>query len=241
MRIKYFLGIIIFITVNLFLFTGTSFADSTHVSFQSLNKKSKYTSISFGMGALYGNNTALKKFIQYKIPDYNSLSINDQLSEYATGIDFFGGIEKQISKNFSVKGEYSYFIKSYNVNNYTLYNFSYYSHQPYLMLYYIIPQEYSYIKIGAGTGYIFSNLTVKEFGIENSYTSGGVGFQAEAILNAQIGKSFAGYLSIYFSDTFLSSLKDKNNKELLNNVTGETVNLNSLGAGIRFGVEFFIF
>jgi hypothetical protein len=241
MRIKYFLIIVFFISVNCSLIVDFAFADSTHVSFQSLNRKSKYTSVSFGMGALYGNNPSLKKFIQYKIPDYSFLNINDQLSEFATGIDFFVGVEKQITNNFSVKGEYSYFIKSYNVNNYTQYNFSYYSHQPYVMFYYIIPQEYSYIKLGAGTGYILSNLTVKEFGTENSYTSGGIGFQAEAILNAQIGKSFAGYLSVYISDTFLSSLKDKNNKELLNNVTGETVKLSSLGAGIRFGVEFFIF
>jgi hypothetical protein len=235
------LKIIFLALISFVISLNLSYADSTHVSFQSLNKKKNYTSFSFGMGALYSNNPSLKKFIQNKIPLYNTLGPNDQLSEFYTGIDFFGGLEKQITKNFSIKGEYSYFVKSYNVNYFPQYNFSYSNHQPYLMFYYIIPQEYSYIKLGAGTGYILSKLTVKEFGAENSYTSGGVGFQAEAILNAQIGKSFAGYLSVYFVNTILPGLKDSNGKELLNNVTGETVNLSSFGAGIRFGVEIFIF
>jgi hypothetical protein len=237
MKINY----ILILLLGFFILIENSFADSTHVSFQSQNKNRYYTSFSFGMGATYGNNPKLKTFIQYKLPDYNNLTREEQLSEFYTGLDFFGGIEKQISKKFSVKGEYSYFIKSYNVKYYSQYDFSYYNHQPYLMVFYIIPQEYSYIKIGAGTGYIYSKLNVKEYGTENSYTSNGFGFKTELILNAQIGKSFAGYISGYLSQTFLSNLKDKNDKELLTNATNETVNLSSLGAGIRLGVEIFIF
>lgn len=231
----------IFFVINLTFVFINSYADSTNVSFHSLNKKNNYTSFSFGMGAMYGNNPSLKNFIQYKIPDYSRLTRDDQLSEFFTGLDFFGGIERQISKKFSIKGEYSYFIKSYNVKFYPQYDFSYYSHQPYLMFFYVIPQEYSYIKIGAGTGYIHSKLSVKEYGTENSYSANGFGFKTELILNAQIGKSFAGYISVYISKTFLSNLKDNNSKELLTNATNETVNLNSLGAGIRLGVEIFIF
>jgi hypothetical protein len=216
-------------------------ADSTHVSFESLSKGKKYTSISFGMGAIYGNNTSLKNFIQYEIPNYGLLTRDQQLSEFYTGLDFFGGIEKQISKDFSIKAEYSYFIKSYNVNMYPQYDFSYSSHQPGLMLFYIIPQEYSYIKVGAGTGYVLSNLTVKEYGLEKSYTSKGIGLKAELIFNAQIGKSFASYISGYISNTFLQNLKDNNGNELLTNVTKENVNLSGFGAGIRLGVEIFFF
>ena len=236
-----FIFFIVFFTLCFSLFFENSFADSTNVSFQSLNRKKSYTSISFGMGALYGNNPSLKNFIQYRIPDYSRLTRDEQLSEFFTGLDFFGGIERQITKKFSIKGEYSYFLKSYNVKFYSQYDFSYYSHQPYLMFFYVIPQEYSYLKIGAGTGYINSKLSVKEYGTENSYNSNGFGFKTELILNAQIGRNFAGYLSGYLSKTFLSNLKDNNGKELLTNVTNETVNLSSLGAGIRLGVEIFIF
>lgn len=234
--------VIIFLSLSyIFFICENLFADSTNVSFQTLNKKKNYISFSFGMGAMYGNNPSLKKFIQYKVPDYSKLTRDQQLSEFYTGLDFFFGVEKQIKKNFSVKGIYSYFLKSYNIKYYPQYDFTYNNHQPGIMFYYIIPQEYSYLKIGAGAEYIFSNLTVKEFGMENSYKSTGVGFKTEIILNAQIGKSFSGYLSGYLSQTFLSNLKDKNDKELLTNATNETVNLSSLGAGIRLGVEIFIF
>ena len=241
MKIKSNLTIAFLLLIIIQLIADTAKADSTHVSFSSLNKKNKYTSFSLGMGISYGDNLSLKNFIQYKIPDYVYLTKDEQLSQYAAGLDFFGGIEKQISRNFSVKAEYSYFIKSYNVSLYPQYNFSFYSHQPYLMFFYIIPQEYSFLKIGAGTGYILSNFTAKEFGLENKYSSGGLGFRTEIILNAQIGKSFAGYISGNITKTFLSNLKDSNGKELLTGGTNETVNLNSLGAGIRLGVEIFFF
>ena len=241
MKFKFLLIIAFSLIINCSFFVCFSFADSTNVSFHNLNKNKKYTSLSFGMGLSYGNNPSLKNFIQYRIPDYNQLTRNEQLSDFSAGIDFFLGIEKQINKSFSVKGEYSYFLKSYNVSLFPQYNFSYNSHQPYLMFYYIIPQEYSYIKIGAGAGYILSNLTVKEFGLESNYTAGGFGFKTEIILNAQIGKSFAGYLSGNISKTFLSNLKDSNGNVLLTSGTNETVNLSSLSAGIRLGVEFFFF
>jgi hypothetical protein len=228
------------ILLGIFIFFENSFADSTNVSFQSLNKKKKYTSISFGMGAVYGDNRSLKNFIQYEIPNYSFLTRDEQLSEFYTGLDFFGGVEKQISKIFSAKLEYSFFIKSYNVKLYPQYDFSYVNHQPGISVFYLIPQEYSFIKIGIGGNYIYSKLNVKEFGTEKSYTSSGLGLKTEIILNTQIGKSFAGYISGYLTKSFLSNLKDDSGKQLTG-ATGETVNLNSFGAGIRLGVEVFIF
>lgn len=241
MKIRNIFIITVFLVIIFSLNADFVKADSTNVSFLNQNKNKKYTSVSFGMGLSYGNNPSLKNFIQYKIPFYSLLTRNEQLSDFSSGLDFFGGIEKQMTKSFSIKGEYSYFLKSYNVSLYPQYDFSYYSHQPYLMLFYIIPQEYSYIKIGAGTGYIFSNLTVKEFGLQNKYTSGGIGLKTEIVLNAQIGKSFAGYLSGNITKTFLSNLKDSDGNNLLTSGTNETVNLSSFSAGIRLGVEIFFF
>ena len=232
---------IIYIIALLVVSCNFTLADSTNVSLRSLNKKKFYTSFSFGMGAQYGNNPSLKNFIGYEIPNYSYLTRDDQLSEFSTGLDFFGGIERQVSKNFSLKGEYSYFIKSYNVKLYPQYDFSYYNHQPTLMAFYIIPQEYSFIKIGAGAGYVYSNLTVREYGSEKSYSSNGVGLKTEVVFNAQIGKSFTGYISGYLIKTFSQNLKDSNGKELLSSGANETVNLSTFGAGLRLGVEIFFF
>jgi hypothetical protein len=238
---RYFNKILLFLIFLILALTEFAKADSTNVSFQKLNKGKKYTSFSFGMGALYCNNPNLMKYIEQEIPIYNTLTRDQQLSEYYTGLEFFGGIERQINRNFSVKTEYSFFIKSYNVNAYPAYDFSYTSHIPGISLFYIIPQEYSYIKIGAGADYILSSLIVKKYGTEKKYTSNGFGMKGEIIFNAQIGKSFAGYISGYLTNTFLNNFKDNDGKELLTNVTSEKVNLNSFGAGIKLGVEIFLF
>jgi len=193
------------------------------------------------MGAQYCNNTSLKDFISYEIPFYGNLTREQQLSDFYTGLDFFGGVEKQVNRNFSVKAEYSFFIKSYNLKLFPEYDFSYSNHQPGVSFFYLIPQEYSFIKIGAGASYINSQFNLKEYGSQKSYSSNGFGLKTEVILNAQIGKSFAGYISGYLSKTFLQNLKDSNGNELQSNVSHEGVNLSSFGAGIRLGVEIFFF
>jgi len=238
---KYFNKILIFLVFLILVLSELAKADSTNVSFRKLNKDKKYTSVSFGMGALYCNNSNLKKYIELEIPIYNTLTREQQLSEFYTGLEFFGGIERQIHRNFSVKAEYSFFVKSYNVSAFPAYDFSYTSHLPGISFFYIIPQEFSYIKIGAGADYVLSSLLVRKYGTEKKYTSNGFGLKGEIIFNAQIGKSLAGYISGYLTNTFLNNLKDSDGKELLTNVSGENVNLNSFGAGIKLGVEIFLF
>ena len=235
-NLKYILLIIV-----LFSISFDANADSTNVSFAKQNFKHKYISFSFGMGANYGNNTSLKNFIEKELPTYSTLTENDKLSDFFTGLDFFAGAEKQISKNFSVKVEYSYFLKSYNVKAIPNYDFTYTNHNPILSLFYVFPQDYSFIKFDIGSGYVLSKLNVQENGIEKSYTSTGFSLKTELILNAQISKNFAGYISGTIAKTILSDLKDSNENLLKTNGTKETINLSSLGFGIRLGVEIFIF
>ena len=224
-----------------FLTTGNSFAlDSNRVSFQQQNKKSKYFSLSFGMGISYCDNKSLIDFAELQIPNYNTISQTERFSKFSTGLEFFGGIERQLSKNVSLKADYSYFIKSVNIPRFPNYDYSYFSHQPFLTIFYIIPQEYSFIKFGAGAGYIISELRVKEYSLEKSYTSGGLGLKLEGILNAQISKNVAGYFSTFITKSFQSDLKDESNT-VLNNRNNEKVNLSSFGLGLRIGLEVFIF
>lgn len=214
--------------------------DTTRVSFMVQNKNHLFTTISFGMGVNYSNNPSLKKYIQYTIPNYSNFSPQDQLADFTAGLEFFAGVERQISKKISLKAEYSYFIKSYNVAIAPNYDFAYKSHQPFLIANYILPYEYFYIKVGAGVGYILSDLTVKQFGGENNYTSSGIGLKLEAILNAQISRNVAGYLSGFMTNSILQNLKDSGGKELTSS-SGDKVNLSSFGVGLRLGVEVYIF
>ena len=117
------------------------------------------------------------------------------------------GAEYQLSKNFSLKGEYSYFTKSYNSVNYPDYDFTYGNHQPYLTLYYLIPQEYSFVKFGAGVGYLSSSFTRKHTQYESDYTSTGFALRLDLAVDLQMSKVLAGYIAGYINQTFQSDLK----------------------------------
>ena len=234
------LTIFIVIFVNFSIICNASPLDSIRTSFQEQNKKSDYISFSFGMGINYCNNNSLIDFIELQIPDYNTIPQNERFSQFSTGLEFFGGVEYQISRNFSIKGDYSYFIKSINISRFQNYDYSYINHQPYIILNYIIPQEYFFLKIGGGVGYFMSHLTVKEFGYQQDYSSSGVGLKLEGIFNAQISKNVASYLSGFITQSFQSDLKDGNDV-VLKSRDNSTVNLSSFGLGLRLGLEVFIF
>ncbi|HEY5125010.1 MAG TPA: hypothetical protein VIK14_14855 [Ignavibacteria bacterium] len=232
-----------FLLISCFLFLSVNFSfaqKNDNISFEQQNKKNRYISFSFGGGANYGENKSLKTYIEYELPFYNNLSQQDKLSQFATGFELFGGAEFQLSRNLSLKGEYSYFIKSYNAPTYPNYDFSYYNHQPSVTLYYLIPQQYSFVKLGAGAGYLISGFTKKAFSSESSYKSTGFAFKLDAVLDIQMGNGFAGYIAGYINKTFQGDLKDSDGN-LLKNRNNENVDLSSLGLGIRLGFEIFLF
>lgn len=234
---------IIFVILPVITFYGTVKAvpaDSVKTSLEYQNRKTKYISFSAGMGANYGNNKLLIDFIQYELPNYATLPETQKLADFNTGLEFFGGVEFQIFEKLSLKADYSYFIKSISSNQYPGYDFTYNSHQPYLMIYYIIPVDYIYFKLGGGAGYLVSRLTYQKPGGESHYSSFGLGLKCEFVFNAQISKSVAGYLSGSIVNTNTSNLKDNYNTELKTR-SGGTVNLNSFGIGLRLGLEMYFF
>ena len=239
MQITKITFIIIFIT----LLSEFAFSQNGKISFEQQNKNSKYYSFSFGMGAEYSNNPSLVSFVGYELPFYNTLSQNDKLSDYSAGFEAFAGAEFQLKKNISIKAEYSYFSKSINLTSlpqYQNYDFTYVNHQPYITVFYIIPQEYSYLKFGFGAGFLHTIFTEKVYSAENQYTSNGIGFKVNGILDIQISKNLAGYIEGYIDKTFQSDMKDDSGNYLLSQV-GDRVNASSLGLGVRIGAEIFIF
>lgn len=230
-----FAVVLIFASVS-----GAAPSDSVQYSFGRMNKNKKFISFYFGMGANYSNNTTLKSFVEYSLPNYSYIPESDKISSFGSGLEFAGGLEYQIAKRISLKADYSYYMKSVNAKSFPYQDFSYTNHQPYLILNYIFPQEFSYIKFGIGAGYIISNFTVKNYGSELSYKSDGFGIKGECTFNAQIGKNFAVYLNGYVNNTFMQNLKDDKDVELLN-VKNEKVDLSSLGFGLRLGAQFYFF
>ncbi len=224
----------------LFLTNHSFAADSTSLSFEKQNMKKKYISFSFGMGIKYSNNPSLINFIPLDVPNYITLPPANQVSTFSNGIEFFGGLEFQIKKNFSVKTEYSYYIKSIDVTSDVNYQYSYTSHQPLLMFNYIFAQSNSFIKFGLGGGYFLYNFTRKVISNETNYSSSGPAVKFEGTFNAQLGKSASTYLSGFIIKTFTSDLRDVN-MNYLHSFNNQTVNLSSFGVGLRLGIEIYFF
>jgi len=228
--------------VSTILFSPKIFAQDSKkkISFKNQNKNNNYISFSFGMGISYSNNPSLTKYIELDVPNYTFIPNEQKVSPFTTGIEFFGSVEVQLTKRFSVKSEYSYLIKSIDIPTNVNYQYSYYNHQPMVLFDYIFIQDYSYVKFGIGGGYFISRFTRKERFLETKYSSSGVGVKLEGIFNAQLGKSAAVHLSGFLAKSFMSDLKNDNGNYLLN-LNNEKVNLSSFGAGVRLGVEIFIF
>jgi hypothetical protein len=192
------------------------------------------------MGANYSSNPSVITFMEGDIDFYSTISPEEGFSTLEGGLEFFSGIEYQLSKNFSLKGEYSFLTKSFSISQFPNYEYSYINHQPYLILNYIIPGDHNFIKLGGGAGYIITNFSAKRFGSESKYQSSGFGIMGEAVVNLQISNNVGGYISGYTFKTFTGDLEDDSGTKLVNNQSGN-VNVSSFGIGLRLGMEIFIF
>lgn len=233
---------VLIIILSLLLNTVYSQDKEKVIPFEKQNKNTKYKSFSGGMRLSYGNNPSLLRYVQYELPDYYRVPESQQISDFNVGYEFFGGFEYQITKNFSLKADYSYFVKSVNSSapQYSMYDFTYYDHNILLTGFYLIPGEYFYLKFGAGAGLVLSKLSAQTFGLESEYNSTGLNLKLEGVLNTQISNSLATYFGIFLSNTFNATLKKSDDSKLLNR-TGDEVNLNSFNLGLSLGFEYFIF
>ncbi|MBM4158044.1 MAG: hypothetical protein FJ216_04590 [Ignavibacteria bacterium] len=242
-RIFFMFGFIKMLLTVIFLFTvsqETFASDSARITLEYISTKRKPVSLSFGMGASYGSDNSLINFLQYELPYYPNIPESNKYSDFNGAFDFWGGIEYQFLKNFSIKGEYTLFSKTMNLAQYPFYDFSYINHQPYLLLSYIMPYGHSLIKIRGGGGLILSRFYYKLSGGELTYKSTGLGIKLETSLNIQISTHTAGYFCLYINQTFNSPLEDSNGNNLKAK-NNSNVNLNSFSFGVRIGAEVFFY
>lgn len=214
--------------------------DSAMAPFSTQSKKSYFTSFSFGMGINYSNNSSLLNFIEFDVDGYNLIPNDEKISNFTSGISFFGSAERQILTDFSVKAEYSYLIKTTDVPYNPSYQYSYYTHQPMLTVNYLWLQKFSYIKFGLGGGYFFSDFTRRYLNIDSDYKSSGPAVKFEIVFNAQLGKNAATYFSGFMQKSFMSDLKNSNGIYLKGRDDSK-VNLSSFGMGVKLGLELYFF
>ncbi|RPI19386.1 MAG: hypothetical protein EHM58_01860 [Ignavibacteriae bacterium] len=194
-------------------------------------KSNKYL-ISAGMGVSLTNTPSFNDYLKEFIPYSNK----DSIKSFSVGFEIFTGMEYTVNKKFSIKLDYSYFMKS--LSYYLFYNYDYLLqvHQPYLMAYYVNRHTNFRFKFGAGAGYHFANLnrTISNAS-EINYKASGPAFRGEIIFSADMSKSLESYLSGYITGSMLGSLKETNGNILKNPTTGSEVNLGGYGAGVRLG------
>ena len=182
------------------------------------------------------------------IVDYiNSVSTYAQrVDDFASAVDFFGGVEFPVGKGWGMKLEHTYLVKSYNFPGNTggTYDFFYSVQVPSVLVQKVISGDGYFVKFGAGGGYHFGSAeqTISTYGISSDYTAEGIGLKAEMTGQTAFDENFFGYISGHLGWEFLGELKEAATEQNLSQPTNvsEPVKLNYFFAGIRFGVIYYL-
>lgn len=195
-------------------------------------------SFSLGMGISMSTAPSFIDYVRNDLPIVNK----DSVKSFGVGFEFFGALEYDVSKEFSVKLDYSYFVKNISVDYaYFTYNYFYSVHQPYLMGFYVIRKKNYGFKFGAGLGYHFAQMS-KDIGASSNldYSASGLGYRGEIIFYSNLSKRLGSYVSGFIMGNSIGALKDSNSNILKNSLTGSDVNLSGFGVGARLGISFYL-
>lgn len=200
--------------------------------------KSKHFLLYSGMGISFTNAASLNDYLRNTIPSGSG----DTIKSFGSAIEFFGGLEYEFSKKFSIKVDYSYFFRSMTHKfSFITYDYFYYVHQPYLIADYSVKGNNYKINVGAGAGYMFGTLSEAIYSSnEKKYSSSGLAVKGELVVSLALSKNFYSYISGSLSNSFMSPLKDSNGNKLMHS-NGKEVNLSSFSAGVRLGVLVYLF
>ncbi len=195
---------------------------------------------SAGMGISLQDNSSFVDYLRNEIP----YATSDSVKTFTTAIEFFGGIEYSFSKKFSLKLDYSYYLRSSNhtdIYGFT-YNYDIIIHQPYLMGFYLMQNKSYDLKLGVGAGYHFGKVTrLLDPNPSVSYTANGFSFRGEAVFAPYMTKKLQAYISGFIVVSSFQSLKDANGNYLTSTNSTQQVNLSSFGVGARIGFIYNIF
>lgn len=196
-------------------------------------KPKKLITFSAGMGIDYGATPDFTDYLKDEIPYSNK----DSIRSFHAGIEFFGGLEYELSQKMSLKLDYSYFIRSLTYYySFFVFDYTITSHQPYLFLNYLVKDQNYIFKFGLGAGYHLQMLDNKvNQNTTLSYKSNGVGVRGEAVFSTKFSKKFWGYLSGFLFGNFYGKLKDENGNVLKAANSTTEASLSGYGVGARLG------
>ncbi|MBI2429190.1 MAG: hypothetical protein HYV29_10435 [Ignavibacteriales bacterium] len=162
------------------------------------------------------------------------------VDDFATAVDFFGGVEFPVGKEWGIKVEHMYLFKSYNFlsRSGATHDFFYAVHAPSLLIQKVVGGEGYFVKMGAGGGYHFGRATetISTFGTSRDYTASGVGLKAEIVGQTAFDENFFGYIGGQLGWEWLGKFLGTDATISL----VKTKELRYFYAGLRFGVTYYL-
>jgi hypothetical protein len=189
--------------------------------------------VSASMGLDFKSSPTFKDYI-----NMNFAKGNDQLASFKSAVAFTTEADYKLGNNFALGLEYNLQIDSYNtaVGSGGIYEISYSLHRPTLIAFYILPGQGYQFKFGGGLGYRYASLKEKIY-TSTDYSASGLGVIVKAEANTLLSKNLFALIGGNFRYDFLGDVSDGTHK-IINNSTGENLNLSSISFGIYLGLTF---
>ncbi len=193
--------------------------------------RDRFFQITAGMGVSAHADPSVVNYInQVALPPPDQ-----KLSQFASASEFFITPEIQVSEDWSVGVEYSYFLKSYtSIGGTYQWDFSYTTQMPTLLVHYLTPGDGYWLKFGGGVGYAFGDFTERFLftGSQAEYKTSGPSFKIEAVGNTEFDEHFWGSIGVDLRWVFAGTLNTPSIPSIA------PPRLDFFSAGVKFGVTF---
>ena len=162
-----------------------------------------------------------------------------KLASFNSAVNFSGEIGYLISPKFQLGFEYSILIDSYNtsIGAAGLYDISYTMLRPSIIGYYVISGKGYKFKFGGGFGLRSVSLDEK-ISTTTHYSASGTGILLKADGNTLLSDNLYVLIGVDLRYDIPGVLSTKGNAKITNSATGEAVNMNAVGVGIKLGVTY---
>jgi hypothetical protein len=201
-----------------------------------LNRIYAQWDFSLAMGLDFKSTPSYRDYINFN----HAFIPADLLPSFKSSACFGGEVDYKLNTNFALGIEYNYQIDSYNTTNGSggSYQTSYNLQRPSLVAYYILSGDGYQFKFGGGVGVRYVSFSETSIGTTN-YTATGAGFLLKSEANTKLSNQFYALIGVDFRYDLTGNLKNPV-QNLINNASGENVNLNSVSVGIYFGLTFIL-
>lgn len=191
-------------------------------------------SVVAGMGVNLVNAPEIVEYVN------STAAYGHTVDDFATAVEFFGGVEFPVSEEWGIKIEHTYLFNSYNflMTTGATQELFYSVQAPSLLVQKVISGEGYFVKIAAGGGYHFSMASQKfsTFGTSADFSSTGFGMKADITGQTAFDQNFYGYIGGHLGWEFQGTLTQSGNALS----SFGTKQIRYFFAGLRFGVTYYL-